>query len=310
MSQKIFPGRVLCAPIAGYTSADFRLMLRKYTNGLIYTEMCSAHAIVNNPEIAAARIYPFDHPIALQIYGSVPERMARAASVAERIGADVIDINMGCSRRIITKQGAGAALLRNTQLAKEIINAVKSAVSVPVSVKTRLGWQAFEPAFFEELNTTEIDFITVHGRTASAGFSGAVEHDAIAKIRELMSIPVIGNGDIFTPEQAKAMIEKTGCYGVMLGRGMLGRPWFVRNCISAVDGGEYINKNREEILAELYEHAQKYCEIFHTNALKKFRHHIYMYIKGFRKTQEVFERIRKIENLSQLDNFISWFLSL
>ncbi|MCX8173879.1 MAG: tRNA-dihydrouridine synthase [Thermoplasmata archaeon] len=299
--------RVICAPMAAVTSADFRYMVRKFTDTLVFSEMCSAHALVHNPNLLTARIYAWDHPIALQIYGANPGKMVEAAKIAEKLGADVLDINMGCARRIITKQGAGAAFLKKPEFARNLIRELIKNVSIPVSLKTRIGWDKFQPGFFEQISDCDLAFLTIHGRTARAGFSGDVDTGAIASVKKILSVPVVGNGNLFTPGKAVEMLEKTGCDAVMVARGMMGRPRFAEACINAVNGEPVREVSEEEIISDLLEHARKFCEINATTSLKKFRQHIYWYFKTFRKTPEFYDRIQKVNDYNHLEAFVEWF---
>lgn len=294
--------------MVGVTSADFRHIVRKYTDTLVFTEMCSAHAILHNPNLLCARIYEWDHPIGLQLYGSQIEKMVEAAKIAEKLGADCIDINMGCARKIITKQGAGAAFLKNPNYAKKLINEIIKNVSIPVSIKTRIGWDTFQPEFFEKIADCDLAFVTVHGRTAKAGFSGDVNLEAISLVKKILSVPVIGNGNIFSPQKAVEMLQKTGCDAVMVARGMMGRPNFPSQCIKAVNGENPGKDVLESILSDLLEHAKKFCEINGTTLLKGFRQHIYWYFKSFRKTPEFYEKVQEIKEYSHLERFIEWYL--
>ncbi|MGB9635701.1 MAG: tRNA dihydrouridine synthase [Thermoplasmata archaeon] len=296
--------------MAGVTSADFRYIVRKYTSTLLYTEMCSAHALVHNPGLECAKLYEWDHPAGIQIYGAKPEIMAKAAVIAEKLGADVVDINMGCARRIITKQGAGAALLRNLGVAKKIVREVRKSISLPLSIKTRIGWEQFDRKIFEEIATWEIDFLTVHGRTARAGFSGKVDYDALREIKEIVSFPVIGNGNIFRAEDAKVMQGHTKCDAVMVARGMMGKPAFPAECIAFMAGHSYQTPDIEKIMEDILSQAQKFCENRGKDTLKKFRQHIYWYFKNFRKPPEFYTKILDVETYPELVEFLDWFSML
>ncbi|MEM3445166.1 MAG: tRNA-dihydrouridine synthase [Thermoplasmata archaeon] len=305
--EKLLARKVLCAPMAAVTSGDFRYMLRKYTDTLVFTEMCSAHALVHNPNLLSARVYEWDHPIGLQIYGSDIEKMVMAAKIAERLGADCVDINMGCARHIITKQGAGSALLKKPEFARKLIKEIIKNVSVPVSVKTRIGWDGFQAEFFEGISDCELAFVTVHGRTAKAGFSGEVNLEAIRAVKGILSVPVVGNGDIFVPAKALEMMQKTGCDAVMVARGMMGRPCFPGQCIRVLNGDKPGRIEIEAVLSDLAEHARKFCEINGTKLLKGFRQHIYWYFKTFRKPPEFYAKIQEIKEISHLEKFLEWY---
>lgn len=305
--QKFLVRKVICAPMSAVTSADFRYMVRKYTDTLVFTEMCSAHALVHNPNLLNARIYEWDHPIALQIYGADIQKMVEAARIAEKLGADLVDINMGCARRIITKQGAGAALLKRPEFARQLIKEITRNVSIPVSVKTRIGWDSFQPEFFEKIADCDLAFLTIHGRTAKAGFSGDVDFEAIACVKKILGKAVVGNGNLFTPGKVVEMLQKTGCDAVMVARGMMGRPRFPSQCIETINSEQSREITREEIISDLLEHGRKFCEINGTTSLKKFRQNIYWYFKTFRKSPEFYEKVHEVKDLSHLEKFLEWF---
>ena len=228
------------APIAGYCDLAFRLAVRKLGGvGLAFTELLSSQAIQRGKAQTMWRAVtsPDDQPLGIQIYGRDPDALAQAARWAEQRGATLIDINMGCPIGKVTKRDGGSKLLCEPQLAVDIARRVVRAVNVPVTAKIRLGWdqsQLITDSLPPALADVGIAAVIVHGRTTQQKFSGAVQLDGIAQVVESVArqhgdVPVIGNGDVQTPQDAKHMIDATGCAGVMIGRGALGQPWIFRD---------------------------------------------------------------------------------
>lgn len=233
--------RLIMAPMAGYTNLPFRLMVRGLGAGLVTTEMVSAMGLALNQQrtLAYIRNHPEEKPLSVQIFGSRPEVMARAARMAVEAGADMVDINAGCPVKKVVKTGAGASLLRDLKGLAEIVSTVRLAVSVPLTVKIRTGWSPQEPAACEAARIIEdsgADGITVHGRFATDGFSGTADWGWIRRVKECCRIPVIGNGDVLDAAAALRMRAQTGCDGVMIGRAAIGNPWIFRQVLSAEQG--------------------------------------------------------------------------
>ena len=228
--------------MAGVTDIVFRNIIRQIDpNCLLSTEMVSSRALLHRGENRIMDLGADEHPIGIQIFGHEPEIMAEAAQKAEARGADFIDINMGCPVPKITKGKDGCALMREPDLAREIIATVKSAVAVPVTVKFRLGWDdscrnAVE--FGQMAEAAGAAMVTVHGRTRQQLYSGKADWSFIAKVKKALSIPVFGNGDVFSPEDAGAMLEITGCDGVAVARGSLGNPWVIPRITQFSDTGK------------------------------------------------------------------------
>lgn len=219
------------APLAGYSDLAFRLLCREQGAGLCFSEMISCHGLVRNQantrDIAATA--PADRPVAMQLFGAEPEIMGEAAAILAELNIDAIDLNMGCPVKKVVKKGAGAALMRHPVLAGRIIRAVVNAAGgLPVTVKIRAGWNhqtINAPEFARMAADCGAAAITIHGRTWSDGFGGAVNWQVIAKVKETVTVPVLGNGDLHSREEAKAMMAATGCDGAMIGRAAIGAPW-------------------------------------------------------------------------------------
>lgn len=234
IGQLKFESPFVLAPLAGYTDLPFRLLCRKFGSGFCVSEMISCHGLVyqqpNTLRMLAS--IPEERPTAFQLFGADPEVMANAAEIMASYGPDMLDINMGCPVRKVTKRGAGAALMTTPELAETILRKVVARVQVPVTVKIRAGKNSQSinaPAFAKMLEETGASAITIHARTWSQGFSGQIDQEVIARVKEAVSIPVIGNGDILSCADGHQMMAATGCDGVMIGRGALGNPWVFQN---------------------------------------------------------------------------------
>lgn len=236
---------VVLAPMAGVTDLPFRLLVKEMGCALVYTEMVSDKGLLHNNEhtFKLLRLDEQERPAALQIFGSEPESMAKAAKVVEQAGADILDINMGCPTLKIVKNGEGSALMRTPDLAYRILASVVDAVSIPVTVKIRKGWDDASVNAVQIARLAEaagVSAIAIHGRTREQFYSGQADWNIIKDVKESVSLPVIGNGDIRSPLDAAQMIEKTGCDGVMIGRGAQGNPWLFRQVVHYLATGELL----------------------------------------------------------------------
>lgn len=233
--------RVLQSPLAGVSDRIFRGLVRRWApDALLFTEMVNAtslelgHGLIKVEELASE-----PGPIGVQLFDHRPAAMADAARRAEAAGAYLIDINMGCPVKKIAKKGGGSGLIRDPDLAARIVEAVAAAVTVPVTVKTRLGWcgSTLDPvSWCRQLESAGAELLTLHGRTREQGFKGQADWSAIAAVKEALAIPVIANGDVNSPEDALACLGRTGADGVMVGRGTMGAPWLVGQIDAALSG--------------------------------------------------------------------------
>ncbi len=231
------------APMAGITNAPFRRIVRDLGAGLTVTEMISAVGLSRNHQKTLRYLegVSSEEPVSVQIFGGDSRLMALAAEKAVSKGADLVDINMGCPARKVIKTGSGGALLRNPVAVRRIVTAVRKACAVPVTVKMRSGWSEDEANFLEIARTIEdcgADAVVVHPRFVKQGFSGRADWRVIGKIKKALHIPVIGNGDVFEPQQALGMRRETNCDGVMIGRGALGNPWIFGQILDLEKGLE------------------------------------------------------------------------
>lgn len=259
---EVAPPLVL-APMAGLTDLTFRRLLRRIGGvGLVVSEIVSAEGLVRGGAASRRllRTAAEEHPVALQISGADPESLARAARLCEEAGADVVDINMGCPAPKVTKGWCGAALLREPALAAAVARAVVRAVRLPVTAKMRLGWSEGDRTFLEvgrRLEEAGVRGVTLHGRTREQGYSGKADWEAVAALKAALSIPVVGNGDVSSPEEALRRLRETGCDGVMIGRAAVKNPWIFLETLELARTGSYRPVPPAERLAVLLGHFEE-----------------------------------------------------
>ncbi len=269
---------LILAPLAGYTDLAFRLLCRQFGAGLCYTEMISCHGLVYQKEKTQllTRTVPEERPVALQLFGADPIIMGEAAALVSDMPVDIIDINMGCPVRKVTKKGAGAALMKDAYLAATIISEVCNNTNLPVTVKIRTGWNhdsIVAPDFAKMAEDNGASAIAVHGRTWSQGFVGQVDWQTIARVKKNVAIPVIGNGDVNTYQEALQFMDNTGCEGIMIGRAALGNPW--------VFSPEGIPTSLAKRMAGLKRHVELIQEFSNTEKiLPKIKNQAGRYFKG------------------------------
>lgn len=301
--------KVVLAPMASVGNSAYRQIIKEMGAGLIYTEMVSDKAVSyqNKKTLDLLYMKEMERPITQQIFGADKETFVQAAIlIYQTMKPDIIDINMGCPvPKVATRAQAGSALLKNPEKVYEIVKAVVKAVPIPVTVKIRSGWD------MNHINATEIavvcekagaSAIAVHPRTRAQGYSGKADWSIIKAVKQKVGIPVIGNGDIKTPEDAKRMLEETGCDAVMIGRGVLGNPWLIQQTVSYLETGTYEKEiSIYEKLAMIRKHfllllEQKEEKI----AVLEMRTHIAWYVKGMPFGKELKQQIFKIQNKEDL----------
>lgn len=303
---------VILAPMAGVTDLPYRILCREQGCGLVCMEMVSAKAVFyknrNTKELLA--VDRRERPVSLQLFGSEPALMAKIAGDLEEGPYDIFDLNMGCPVPKIVKNGEGSALMKNPKLAGEIISAVAKAVKKPVTVKIRKGFDeksvnAVEIAKIAEQSGAAA--VTVHGRTREQYYSGKADWDIIRQVKEAVRIPVIGNGDIVTPQDAKRMLEETGCDGLMVARGAKGNPWIFRRITAYLETGELLpGPSVEERKAMILRHSQMMVEFKGENAaMREMRKHVAWYTAGLPNSAALRSEINAVETLEELTELVA-----
>ena len=302
------------APMAGVTDLPFRLLCKEQGVGLLSMEMVSAKAISfhNKNTLDLMQIAEGENPIALQIFGSDPEIMAQSAAEIEERPFDILDINMGCPVPKVVNNGEGSALMKNPKLAGEIVERVSRAVKKPVTVKIRKGFQESSVNAVEMAKILEASgaaAIAVHGRTREQYYSGEADWDIIRQVKEAVSIPVIGNGDITCAKDAEDMIEQTGCDGVMIGRASRGNPWIFRQVSEYLENGKTIEPPTiTEVKKMMLRHAKLQLQYRgEYTGIREMRKHVAWYTAGFPHSAKLRKRVNEVESMEALEELLqSW----
>ena len=298
---------VILAPMAGVTDLPFRLLCREQGVGLLCMEMVSAKAIYyhNKNTEELMRIEPEENPVSLQLFGSDPYIMSEMAKRIEEKPFDILDVNMGCQVPKVVNNGEGSALMKNPALVRDIVSAMAKAIKKPLTVKIRKGFDE------ETVNAVEIAkiiedsgaaAIVVHGRTRQQYYSGKADWDIIRQVKDAVSIPVIGNGDVDSPESAERMIRETGCDGIMVGRAAQGNPWIFRQITHYLDTGELLPRPElSQVKQMILRHAQLQLQYKgEYTGIREMRKHVAWYTAGYPHSAKLRAAVNEIETMEQL----------
>ena len=302
---------LILAPMAGVTDLPFRLLCKEQGAGLLCMEMVSAKAIYFNNKNTEELLTIDDRepPVSLQLFGSDPDIISEMAKKIENRPFSILDINMGCPVPKVAGNGEGSALMKNPKLVEEIVSKTANAIKKPVTVKIRKGFDD------EHINAVEIARIAesagaaavaVHGRTREQYYSGKADWDIIRQVKEAVKIPVIGNGDVTSPEAARQLMETTGCDGIMIGRGAQGNPWIFRQILHWMETGEEEPKpDLEEVKAMILRHARMLVEYKGAyTGIREMRKHVAWYTAGYPNSAKLRARVNEIESLEALEHLI------
>ena len=307
--------QIVLAPMAGISNSAYRRICKEMGCGLIYAEMVSDKAITFSNKKTLDMLYMTEEerPLAQQIFGSDVDSFVEAAKyINDNMHPDIIDINMGCPvPKVAVRSQAGSALLKTPEKIYEIVSAVVKAVNVPVTVKIRSGWDS------KSINAVEVakviekagaSAICVHPRTRSQGYSGKSDWNIIKDVKKAVSIPVIGNGDIKTPYDAKRMLEETGCDAVMIGRGVLGNPWLIKNTINYLDGKEVVEPSLIDRVNMCLKHLSLLLDLKGEKiAALEIRNHIGWYFKGVKGANELKNKVYQTSNIHDIISLLNEF---
>lgn len=302
----------ILAPMAGVTDLPFRLLCKEQGAGLLCMEMISAKALQykNKNTKALLAIHPDEYPVSLQLFGSDPKIMSEMAKMIEELPFQILDINMGCPVPKVVRNGEGSALMKNPELVHEIVSAVSKAIKKPVTVKIRKGFDD------DNINAVEIAKIiedaggaavAVHGRTREQYYSGKADWDIIRRVKEAVSIPVIGNGDVTDAASAEALVEQTGCDGIMIGRGAEGNPWIFKQILHYMETGETLARpTQHEVKEMMLRHARMQVEYKGgATGIREMRKHVAWYTAGFPHSAKLRAAINQVESLQALEQMLN-----
>lgn len=306
---------VFLSPMAGVTDLPFRLICKEKGCGMLYTEMINAKALCYDDENTKKmlKIEGEEHPIAVQIFGSEPEYMGKAADIMNQYPNEILDINMGCPAPKVIKNGDGSALMRNPKLAAEVLTAVVKNSQKPVTLKIRKGWDDNSINAVEIAKIAEecgISALAIHGRTREQFYSGKADWDIISEIKQSINIPVIGNGDVFEVQDAVNMLEKTKCDAIMIGRGAQGNPWIFKRINHYMKTGEILPEpTLEEKITTAIKHMNlAVAEHGEYVAVREMRKHIGWYLKGLKNSAKYRDQINKITDYKEVISMLEEYM--
>lgn len=310
-------GRLGLGPMAGVTDLPFRLLCKEKGADLVYTEMVSAKGIIYNNSNTKKLLEVSDkeRPAAVQLFGSDPDIMAEAAKRIEHMNFDILDINMGCPVPKVVNNGEGSALMNNPRLVADIVYKVSRAINKPVTVKIRKGFDKDRATAVEIAKIAEQSgaaAVAVHGRTRDQFYSGKADWDIIRRVKEAVSIPVIGNGDIVTPEDAGNMLTQTGCDGLMIARGARGNPWIFEQVKAYLNTGVLIPRpGFDQVMEMILRHARAIIEYKgEYTGVREMRKHVAWYTSGYPGSAKLRNRINEIETIRDLETLLNEYFDL
>lgn len=302
---------IALSPMADMTDSPFCRIAKELGAKIMFREMVSAEALTRGSEktLGMADFVEEERPLIQQIFGAEPDMMAQAARIIEeKFHPDGIDINMGCPVYKIVHNFNGACLMKDPARATEIIKKMKAAITVPLSVKIRLGWSQKDEAleFIKYLEDAGADLVTVHGRTKAQGYSGQSDWEMIGRVVQQVKIPVLANGDIHTPEAVAKALAITGAAGVLIARGALGNPWFFKHAEEVLASGAVQTPvSFEERIRTMMEHAKLHIEQYGPRGIVTFRKHVSWYLKGLPHIKEMREQAMKVQSLEELRSILA-----
>lgn len=307
LGQILTPNNVFLAPMAGITDLPFRLICKSFDCGMLYTEMVSAKGLLYESDKTNQLLYidEREHPVGAQLFGSDPKIVSEMAKQVSQSDVDFVDINMGCPAPKITRNGEGSALLKNPELIGEIVYQTARAIDKPLTIKIRKGFDE------DHVNAVEVakiieqagaSALALHGRTREQFYSGKADWDIIKAVKEAIAIPLIGNGDIKSPEDAKAMMTHTGCDAVMIGRGAQGNPWIFKRTVHYLATGELLPEPTfEERMEVILKHAEMLAAYKGEHiGMKEMRAHLMAYIKGIRGAAEFRKQMTSVTTVEDV----------
>jgi nifR3 family TIM-barrel protein len=303
----------ILAPLAGISNLPFRLLAKREGCALVSSEMISSNGLVHQSEKTLKMLdsVPGEKPLSVQIFGADPSIMAEAAKIVEASGADILDINFGCSVKKIIKTGSGVSLMQTPEIAEAVLKAVRKSIKIPLTIKIRTGWdptgnQALQIAKIAQ--TCGADAIAIHPRTATQGFRGKADWSIIAALKRAVALPVIGNGDIGRPTDAPLMQQMTGCDGVMIGRASIGNPWIFSQCLASLQGEDLKTVDLDQRFEVMKQYVGASVEyIGEKVACRMMRSRLGWFVKGLRFSSKFRESVKQVssekETIELIENY-------